>query len=177
MKNGRNKFALFFIMSFVIAFSYWLEEHTKWIAHISGIILIIIIASVLSSLGLVPSSLNAYNWQFKWIVPSGIILMLLAFNPRYLLKINKDFVLCFCIGATAVTIGGIVAGFVFQKILPHDYWRISGQLTASFIGGYENAVSVGVGLNTPTPVFIRTFAGDSVANCFAGLYKHFSRWY
>jgi uncharacterized membrane protein len=39
---------------------------------------------------------------------------------------------------------------------------MSGQLTASFIGGYENAVSDGSGLNTPNEVFLRAFAGDSV---------------
>jgi uncharacterized membrane protein len=62
----------------------------------------------------------------------------------------------------ATTIGGIIAGYIFRSTLPEDYWRISGQLTASFIGGYENAVSVGTGLKTPTPIFLQVFAGDSV---------------
>lgn len=88
--------------------------------------------------------------------------MLLAFNPKSLLKINQDFIICFFIGVVATTIGGIVAGYLFHKILPQDYWYISGQLTASFIGGYENAVSVGIGLHTPTPIFLQAFAGDSV---------------
>ena len=153
---------LFIIMSSVIALSYWLEEHTKWISHISGVILIIIIASVLGSTGIIPSSTDVYEWQYKWMVPLGIILMLLAFNPRSILKVNKDFITCFIIGTIATTIGGILAGLIFKKLLPEDYWRISGQLTASFIGGYENAVSVGTGLNTPNDVFLRAFAGDSV---------------
>lgn len=153
---------LFIIMSFVIALSYWLEEHTKWITHISGVILIIIIASILGSTGIVPSSTDVYDWQYTWMVPLGIILMLLAFNPGTILKVNKDFISCFIIGTVATTIGGLIAGLIFQKLLPDDYWRISGQLTASFIGGYENAVSVGTGLNSPNDVFLRAFSGDSV---------------
>lgn len=150
------------VMSSVIGISYWLEENTKWIAHISGVILIIIIAAILGSTGVIPSSTEVYDWQFKWIVPFGIILMLLAFNPKNLLKINKNFILCFLIGIIATTIGGVFAGYIFKLILPEDYWRISGQLTASFIGGYENAVSVGISLNTPNQVFLQAFIGDSV---------------
>lgn len=155
-------FNLIVIMSLVIAITYWLEENTKWIAHISGVILIIIIASALGSSGMIPSSSEVYDWQFKWFVPFGIALMLLAFNPKSILKINKDFLLCFFIGAIATTIGGIIAGYLFKTIVPQDYWRISGQLTASFIGGYENAVSVGTGLQTPTDIFLKVFTGDSV---------------
>ena len=155
-------FHLIFIMSIVIALSYWLEEHTKWVAHISGTVLIIIIASILGSIDIIPSSLGVYESQFKWIVPLGIALMLLAFNPQNILKLNKDFIVCFVLGSVGTCIGGIVAGFIFKTYLPDDYWRISAQLTGSFIGGYENAVSIGSGLNTPTPVFVSVFAGDSI---------------
>jgi uncharacterized membrane protein len=108
-------------MSSAIALSYWLEEHTKWISHISGVILIIIIGSILGSTGILPSSTNVYEWQYKWIVPLGITLMLLAFNPKSILKINKGFITCFIIGVVATTIGGIIAGLKFQKLLPEDY--------------------------------------------------------
>lgn len=166
---------LVLIMSVVIAATYWLEENTKWIAHISGVILIIIVASALGGSGIVPSSSEVYDWLFKWMAPFGIALMLLAFRPKLLLKINSDFILCFFIGVIATAIGGIIAGLIFRTILPADYWRISGQLTASFIGGYENAVSVGTGLHTSTPIFLKVFAGDStltalwiIVNIFQG---------
>jgi len=149
-------------MSFVIALGYWLEEHTRWVAHISGLMLIIIIASLLSNAGVVPSTLESYEIYFKWLMPIGIILMLFAFNPAKLLKVNKNFIICFVIGALGTTLGGIIAGIICQKLLQEDYWRISAQFTASFIGGYENAVSVGSALNTPAPVFLKAFAGDSI---------------
>lgn len=117
---------------------------------------------MLGSAGVIPSAEKVYEWQFKWIVPLGIILMLLAFQPKYLLKLDKDFLICFIIGAIATSIGGIIAGLIFKNILPQDYWRISAQLTGSFIGGYENAVSIGSELKTPTGVFLQAFAGDSV---------------
>lgn len=154
--------SLWLIASFVIAISYWLEEHTKWISHISGIMLIIIIASLLGSAGFIPSAIEQYSIHFNWMVPLGIILMLLAFNPKAILKIKKDYIICFIIGTLATAIGSIIAGILFHKILPNDYWRVSGQLAASFVGGYENAVSVGTGLHTPADIFLQTFAGDSV---------------
>jgi len=153
-------------MSSVIAFSYWLEEHTRWVAHISGVLLIIIIASILGNSGLVPASDNAYGMHIKSIMLLGIVLMLFAFNPINILRVNKDFIFCFFIGAVSTTIGGLIAGLIFKTILPEDYWRISAQFTASFIGGYENAVSVSSALNTPIDVFLKTFAGDSVLTTF-----------
>ena len=107
-------FYLIFIMSVVIALSYWLEEHTKWVAHISGTVLIIIIASILSGSNVIPSSLAVYEPQFKWIIPLGIALMLLAFNPKDILKINKDFIFCFSVGVVGTCAGGIVAGLLFN---------------------------------------------------------------
>lgn len=61
--------SLFLSMTFVIALSYWLEEHTRWAAHISGVLLIIIIASILGNADLVPSSDNAYSLHFEWFMP------------------------------------------------------------------------------------------------------------
>jgi len=75
---------LFVIMSSVISVSYWLEERTRWAAHISGVLLLIVIASVFGNLNLVSSAEETYSILFKWAVPLGIILMLLAFNPLYL---------------------------------------------------------------------------------------------
>lgn len=53
-------------------------------------ILIIVIASILGSSGLIPSTPEVYSWQFEWAVPFGIILMLLAFNPINIFKRKKE---------------------------------------------------------------------------------------
>src|SRR5215208_7667843 len=104
--------SIWLITSFVIAVSYWLEEHTKWVTHISGVILIIIIASLLGTAGIIPSTIDGYEVYFKWMVPLGIILMLLAFNPKSVLLIDKDYLICFVIGVIATAIGGIITGFL-----------------------------------------------------------------
>lgn len=150
------------IIMLVIAVCYWLEENTKWAAHISGVLLIIIIGIILGNSNLVPSKEESYDIVFKFAVPVGIALMLLAFNPREVLHIRSKYLICFAIGAVASIIGGLVAGWVFSKALPADAWRVSGQLTASYIGGYENAVAVGRELKVPTNIFLSAFAGDSI---------------
>ncbi|CAM2960511.1 hypothetical protein LEWO105114_09680 [Legionella worsleiensis] len=49
-------------MSSTIALSYCLEEHTKWISHISVVILNVIIASILDTAEIVPSSTDVVFW-------------------------------------------------------------------------------------------------------------------
>ncbi|MCC7006850.1 MAG: DUF819 family protein [Ottowia sp.] len=155
-------FEILLIASLVIAGSYWLEENTLWTLHISSVVLIIILASILGNSAIIPSSSDTYNDFFRWSVPLGIALMLMAFNPKNLLRIKKEFLICFAVGAIGTIIGGIVAGLLFAKIIPEHYWQASGQLIASFIGGYENAVAVGTALGLPAHVFVPIFAGDSV---------------
>lgn len=153
---------LIVVMSITISLSYWLEENTKWISHISGVLLIIIISAILGNAGIVPNNQEAYSLFFNWGVPFGIVLMLLAFEPKHILQIKKEFLVSFAIGAFGTIIGGLIAGVIFKHYLPDDYWRVSAQLTATFIGGYENAVAVGRELNMPTVLFVTIFAGDSI---------------
>lgn len=153
---------LVLVMSAVISVSYWLEEHSRWVTHISGVLLIIIIASILSNAGIIPSSEASYRYTTDWMMPIGIILMLFSFNPRDVVNLDKKMLWCFFVGAIGTAIGGLVAGYLLRGYLPNNAWQVSGQLTASFVGGYENAVSVGVILGTPSPIFLKAFAGDSI---------------
>lgn len=150
------------VIIFTIAVSYWLEENTKWAMHISGVLLIIIIDIILGNAEIVPSQEDGYAIVFKWVAPLGIALMLLAFNPTEILNLRPKFLICFSIGAVASMIGGLLAGWLFSYVLPNEAWKISGQLTASYIGGYENAVAVGQELKVPVPMFLAAFAGDSI---------------
>lgn len=153
---------LFTIMTVVTALCYWLEENTKWVAHISGVLLIIIAGILLGNTGIVPSREDAYGVVFRVAVPMGIALMLLAFNPREILHLQPKYLVCFGIGAVGSMLGGLVAGWAFCHILPSNAWRVAGQLTASYIGGYENAVAVGQELKVPSDIFLSAFAGDSI---------------
>lgn len=154
--------SLLLVMTGIVSFSYWLEEHTRWIAHISGVMLIIILAAILANSGIIPSAEINYGYAMHWMMPIGIILMLFSFTPSELKKIDKEMLMCFGVGAFGTMLGGIIAGLIFRYIIPAHYWQISGQLTASFVGGGENAIAVGTILGTPTTVFVNAFAGDNI---------------
>jgi uncharacterized membrane protein len=155
-------FEIILIASLVIAFSYWLEENNRWFLHFSNTVFIIVFACILANSGVIFSAPQSYEEVFRWCVPIGIALMLMAFNPKHIFQIKKEFLICFGIGAVASVIGGIIAGLLFAPLLPDNYWKVAGQLTASYIGGYENAVAVGISLNMPTDLFVQVFAADSV---------------
>ena len=146
----------------VIAFSYFLEEKNKWLGHISGVLLIILIAIFLGNVGWVSSSEATYNDVFKWAIPLGIALMLMAFNPKSVLQIPRAYIFCFVIGALGSIAGGVLAGLLFRNVIAGHSWQVAGQLTASYVGGYENAVAVGASLGTPKEIFLSAFAGDSI---------------
>lgn len=146
----------------VIAVGYYLEEKNKWLGHVLGVLMIILIGILLGNLGAVSSSESTYEPVFRWAVPMGIALMLMAFNPKDVLKVRSEYLLCFAVGAGASMLGGLIAGLLFRSFIQGHAWQVAGQLTASYVGGYENAVAVGTSLNIPKDIFLTAFAGDSV---------------
>jgi uncharacterized membrane protein len=162
LQNKKMTFEIILIAALIIALSFWLEENASRFLPISNIVFIIMFACILANSGVIPAGPETYDDVFKWCVPLGIALMLMAFNPKQIFQIKKEFLICFGIGTIASVIGGIVAGILFATILPEDYWKVTGQLTASYIGGYENAITLGTALNIPTPLFVQVFAADSI---------------
>jgi uncharacterized membrane protein len=155
-------FEILVIAAVVIAFCYWLEENTSWAMHLPGFALVIVFGSILANSGVIPGEDVTYDLIFKWAVPLGIVLMLIQFNPKYIFGIKKEFMICFVVGAIGSVVGGIVSGFLFKHAIPGDYWKVSGQLVASYIGGYENAVMAGAVLEVPKNIFVQVLAGDSI---------------
>jgi uncharacterized membrane protein len=155
-------FEILVIAAIVIAFCYWIEESTCWTIHVSSAALIIVFGSILANSDIISGEDATYDLIFKWAVPLGIVLMLIQFNPRHILGIKKEFMICFVAGAIGSILGGIVAGLLFEDVLPSNYWKVAGQLVATYTGGYENSAAVGIALEVPKNVFVQVIAADSI---------------
>ena len=168
-----NEFLLLTI--FGLAFlCYTIEKRIAWISHISGICLLILLAMVLSQFGLVPADSEIYNALQGPLVLVAIVLITLGLQLSDVIKLPIKMIVIFLIGVLGTFIGGLVAGYIGSKSLGINAYQLAAQLTASYIGGGENAAAMQKVFNIPHHYFVSVFAVDNIVT---SLWMIFSIWY
>lgn len=146
----------------VSLFALLLERYVAWVGYLSAVCLVILIAMMLSTLGVIPREHALYDIFTGPTVPVGIVLLLLGLRLDTIGKIPKQIIFLFALGACGSVIGGIIAGKIGSLSLGTNAWKLAAQLTASYIGGGENAVAMKKLFDIPNELFITTFAVDNV---------------
>ncbi|MBF0311893.1 MAG: DUF819 family protein [Oligoflexia bacterium] len=143
-------------------FSLFLERNLTWMAHVSGVCLVIIIAMLLSNLGIIPANHHLYDFFTGMPVSVALILMALGLNFKDVLKLPRKVTYVFLIGALGTSVGGLIAAILTYPHLGEDALKIAAQLSASYVGGGENAVAIKNILQTKNELFVTAFAFDNI---------------
>ena len=67
-----NTWALWALMVSWVAVSIWAEQRYRWVSRISGPIVVMLGAVLLSNLGVIPSDAPVYDTVWTYVVPVGI---------------------------------------------------------------------------------------------------------
>lgn len=153
---------LFFIMVLICTTAMFLERAASWLAHISGLSIIILSALILSSLGVIPHQSALYNFFTGKAVLAGMALVLFSFNFKDLIALPKRILLIYIIGIAGTIVGGLFAIWLGITFLSSDAIKLGGQLISSYIGGAENDVAIKQALNVPDNLFTSVFAIDNI---------------
>lgn len=143
-------------------FSLWIERKLAWVSHISGICLTILAAIVLSGLGIIPHQHEIYDFFMGPAVPVAIALLVFGLQFRNLVALPKSLLLIFAFGTLSSILGGVIVALFSAKKLGENAPKLAAQLTASYIGGNENAVALAKILEVPTELFVAVFSIDNV---------------
>ena len=153
---------LLMIMSAVVLFCLVIERRVALMAHISGACLIIMISLFLANIGVVPSTHPLYDLFSGPAVPIALALILFSLDFRELRSLPRSLLFIWGIGVIASSIGGIIAALIANKGLGPDAPKLAAQLTASYIGGGENAVAMQKILDIPSELFLGCFGVDNI---------------
>lgn len=158
-------FPLFIVMTLTIAFSYLLAAKWRAAQRFGVVMLVILFGMILGNLDVVGQDAALYDPWVGHLIPLSIALFLFRLDFRELRNLGGPMLRYFLIGALATFIGGIVTWLCFGAMIGPDAMKLAGQLTASYIGGGENAVAVAeaLGLRTGNPdLYTAAFAADNV---------------
>lgn len=133
-----NTWALMAIMCVGVALAIWLEQKYMWASKVSGAILALLLALILSNLAIIPTNCPLYDdviWGFA--VPMGIPLLLLQCNMKKIWKETGRMLIIFLIGAVGTCVGAIVAFALLKDYIP-ELAGVAAMMTGSYIGGGVN---------------------------------------
>ena len=133
-----DTWTLLFILVASVATAIFLEQKYACASKISGAIIALIIALVLSNLGIIPIHSTLYDdiiWGYA--VPIGIPLLLLQCNMKKIWKETGRMMVVFIIGAVGTCVGALLAYTLLHNYIP-EASGVAAMMTGSYIGGGVN---------------------------------------
>lgn len=150
------------IMCVSVALAIWLEQKYIWASKISGAIIALLVALVLSNLSILPVNSVLYDdiiWGFA--VPMGIPLLLLQCNMKKIWKETGRLMVIFLIGSVGTCVGAVVAWLLLHNHIP-ELSGIAAMMTGSYIGGGVNFAALALEFEVSGEMIGATTVADNL---------------
>ena len=159
--SPENDWALWAVLLAAGAFGLW-AERTRWGAKLSGAVIAIGVAFVLSNLRVIPSSAPAYDVVWSFLVPLAIPLLLFTADLKRIIREAGPTLLAFAAGAVGTVAGTWLA---FQVVpLGEEGWKLAGIFCATYVGGSLNYMATAEALELRSgDVLAAGVAADNLA--------------
>lgn len=157
-----NPVLVLFALSAIVLAALCLEARVVAFKKLGAAATAILTALVLSNVGLLPGTSPVYDFLMGRAVIGGVILVLLSVNLSSLRDAGRTMLLAFAIGAVGSAVGAVVMARLVNGAVGPDTWKLSGQFTATYIGGGMNYAAVGQELQTRSDLFAAGIAADVI---------------
>jgi uncharacterized membrane protein len=149
-------------LSIVVLAALWLEANSRAFGRIGAAATAILLALVLSNTGVIPGVSPVYDFLLGQAVIAGIILILLNVTLASIRQAGAPMLAAFALGAAGSAAGAVIMAMLVHVPIGPDAWKLSGQFTATYIGGGMNFAAVGQQLGTRSDLFTAGIAADVI---------------
>lgn len=129
------------ILLIIVVVSMKIEKKYKWGQVLTGAVVALIFAVLLTNLKILPMESVVYDTVWDYAIPLSIPMLLFRSNMRKIFKESGKILLLFTIGSVGTVLGAFAAFGLLQKFIP-DLGKIAGMMTGSYIGGGVNFVAL-----------------------------------
>lgn len=140
---AQNTLAIWAALAGIVAFGLW-SEKTVLGRRLTGVIVVLIGAFLLSNIGLIPHEAAAYSTVMSQFVPLSLALLLFRVDLKSLRKESAPTFIIFGVGVAGVVLGAVTAYFLVPVDGPKA--ELAGMFAATYIGGSANFAAVGTAL-------------------------------
>lgn len=135
------------------ALAIWLEQTYRWAARLSGPVIALLIAMVLTNTRVMPPASAAYDFVGDWLVPLAIPLLLFRANLREIIRTGGRVFLIFHLSALGTLLGVALAYWLLRGAIENAALvPAAGMMAASYIGGGVNFMALKSSYNVPENV-------------------------
>lgn len=156
-----NTWVLWAVCATGAAAAIYLEQRYKWAAKMTGAIIALIFAIVLSNFGIIP--MNAPVWDAVWgyVVPLSIPLLLLQCDMRKIGKESGRILIIFLIGSVGTACGALLGYAALHKFIP-ELNGLAGVFTGTYIGGTVNFAALGAAFDVSGEMISAATVADNL---------------
>lgn len=159
-----NVFAMGTILLGLAYFGFWIDKKPIG-KKTSGVVWVLVLAMLLSNVGVIPLSSPAYGFVGQYMVPLAIPLLLFKADIRKIFKESGRVIITFFIASAATVAGAIIGFFLFDlgEIGP----KVAGTYTGGYVGGAVNFLAVSQVVGMTENEFSSAISASSVVSILA----------
>lgn len=158
--------AVIVVLAAVVYVAVRLEEQYHLFRSLGSALVAILIALVLSNVGIIPGESPAYVFLVGPGVSVGIALILFSVDVRTVFSAGPTMLGAFAIGAVGTVTGAVTGAFLWSGMVGPETWKLSGQFTGTYTGGGVNFAAVGQAVGTSGDLFTAGIAADVIITAF-----------
>jgi uncharacterized membrane protein len=157
-----NPVLVFFALAAIVLTAALLADRVALFKKIGTAALSILLALVLSNIGVIPGVSPVYDFLVGPGVLAGIVLVLLNVNLTTVRDAGRPMIVSFTIACVASIVGSVVMATLVHSSIGEETWKLAGQFAATYIGGGMNFAAVGRELGTRSDLFAAGIAADVI---------------
>lgn len=159
--HPENYWVLWAILIGWAAVSIVLEQRFSWASKVSGAIIALVGAMVLSNTGVIPLESPVYDTVWTYVVPLAIPLLLFQSNVVKVWQESKRLLIIFLISTVGTVAGTIVAFFLLKDVIP-QLNHIGAMLSGSYTGGGVNFAAMATRFDVAEETVSSTVVADNL---------------
>ena len=159
--SSENIWVLWAFITGWAAFSIYLEQKFEWGSKVSGAIIALIGALILSNLKVIPTESVVYDQVWTYVVPLAITLLLYQCNITKIWKESGKILVLFLVSAIGTMLGSTLGFLLLNKHIP-ELGQLAGMMTGSYIGGGANFAAMASAFDIPGDLVSAAVVSDNL---------------
>ncbi|MCW1928772.1 DUF819 family protein [Bhargavaea beijingensis] len=143
------------------AVSIYLEQKYIWASKVTGAIIALAGALILSNLNIIPTDAPAYDAVWTYVIPLAIPLLLYQANLKRVWNESGRLLILFLISSAGTVVGAYIAFFALSGFIP-ELALITAVMTGSYIGGSVNLVALSAKFDVSEGMLSSTIVADNL---------------
>lgn len=156
-----NTIGLWAVLTSIAAISIVLEQKFKWASKITGCVIAMTIAALMSNFKVIPTDSPVYDNVWAYLVPIAIPLLLFKADIKKIWKESGRLLVIFLLSALGTIVGSLLGFYILQSYIP-DLFRVAAMMAGSYIGGSVNFAAMAESFNVPGDLVSAAVVSDNL---------------